>query len=69
MPDIIDTANDVAQQSIERTIANAPKFNRPSCTECQECGDPIPPVRQSLGGVTLCVDCQSYLERKKRHGK
>ena len=66
MTDIIDQANDVAQQAIERAIANAPKFNRPSLTECKDCGEPIPPERQNLGGVIYCIDCQNYMERQKR---
>ena len=72
MTDIIDQANDVAQQSIERAIANAPKFNCPSLTECKDCGEPIPPERQKMGGVIYCIDCQTYMERQKRifsHGK
>lgn len=66
MTDIIDQANDIAQFSIERAIANAPKFNRPSLTECQDCGEPIPAERRKLGGVTLCIDCQKYFDKKQR---
>ena len=66
MTDIIDQANDVAQQSIERSIANAPKFNRPSLTECKDCGEPIPLKRQQLGGVSRCIDCQQYFDKRQR---
>lgn len=66
MTDIIDQANDVAQQSIERAIANAPKFNGPSLAECQDCGDHIPLQRQQLGSVTRCIDCQQYFDKKQR---
>ena len=72
MTDIIDQANDVAQQTIERALLNAPKFDRPSLTECEECGEPIPPERQKMGGVIYCIDCQTYMDRQKRifsHGK
>ena len=72
MTDIIDQANDVAQQTIERALLNAPKFDRPSRTECEECGEPIPPERQKMDGVIYCIDCQTYMERQKRifsHGK
>ena len=68
MTDIIDQANDVAQQSIERAIANVPKFNCPSLKECKDCGEPIPLKRQQLGGVTRCIDCQEYNDKKHRHG-
>lgn len=66
MTDIIDTANDVAQQVVERAIANAPKFNGPSLAECQDCGDHIPLQRQQLGSVTRCIDCQQYFDKKQR---
>lgn len=66
MTDIIDTANDVAQQVVERAIANAQKFDRPSLTECRDCGESIPVERQKLGGVTLCIDCQKYFDKKQR---
>ncbi|MFK4001736.1 TraR/DksA C4-type zinc finger protein [Psychrobacter namhaensis] len=29
-----------------------------------ECGEDIPAKRQEMGGVTLCVDCQSVYERR-----
>ena len=66
MSDIIDQANDLAQQVIERAIANAPKFNHPSLTECKDCGEPIPPQRQALGGVTRCIDCQKYYDKNQK---
>ena len=67
MTDIIDTANDIAQQTIERAIANAPKFDRPSRLECVECGETIPEQRRQIGGVTLCIDCQTYNEHKAKN--
>lgn len=48
MTDIIDQANDIAQQTIERAIANAPKFDRPSSLECEDCGDLSHPSADSL---------------------
>ena len=66
MTDIIDQANDVAQQSIDRAIANTPKFNGPSLAECQDCGDHIPLQRQQLGSVTRCIECQQYFDKKQR---
>lgn len=67
MTDIIDTANDLAQQTIERAIANAPKFDRPSLAKCDDCGEPIPPQRQAIGGVTRCADCQTHFEKTRRN--
>lgn len=66
MTDIIDQANDVAQLNIERAIAKAPKFDRPSLTECEDCGEPIPPERQKLGSVIYCIDCQTYHDKQRR---
>ncbi len=65
MSDDIDRANDVAQDSIDRIIANAPKFNEPSYHECLDCGEDIPYKRQQLGGVKRCIDCQNVLERRR----
>lgn len=66
MSDIIDQANEVAQQNIERALASAPKFDRPSLTECSDCGEFIPIERQRIGGVTRCIDCQNYHDKKTR---
>lgn len=66
MTDIIDTANDIAQQTIERAIANAPKLNIPSATHCVMCEDEIPPERQQPGNVIYCIECQKYIEKQKR---
>lgn len=66
MTDIIDQANDIAQQTIERAIANAPKFDRPSSFWCDDCGDMIPLERRQLGGITRCIDCQTHLENQQR---
>ena len=41
------------------------KFTLPSEKFCEECDEEIPQKRRDLGGVTLCVHCQSFLERKK----
>lgn len=68
MPDIIDQANDIAQQTIERSLANAQKFDAPSRYECEECGEIIPPERRQLGGVIRCIDCQSHFELDKKRG-
>ncbi|WP_201556250.1 TraR/DksA C4-type zinc finger protein [Psychrobacter sp. 72-O-c] len=66
MADDIDRANDVAQETIDRIIAKAPKFDAPSLPECLECGEDIPIQRQAFGGRNLCVDCQTVLEKRGR---
>lgn len=65
MSDIIDRANDLAQEELERNLAKAQRFDRPSLTECLECGEDIPERRQRLGGVTHCIDCQNIIERRR----
>lgn len=65
MTDIIDRANDLAQEELERNLAKAARFDKPSLEECVGCGDDIPEQRQRLGGVTHCIDCQSIIERRR----
>lgn len=65
MADDIDRANDIAQESLERSLAKAKRFNAPSRTDCIECDTPIPEQRRRLGGVTHCIDCQTVKERKR----
>ena len=33
---------------------------------CDECGEDIPEIRRKLGGVTHCVYCQDFLEKKSK---
>lgn len=41
-------------------------YSIPSLSECENCGNDIPPERQSFGAVTLCVDCKSIEEQRAR---
>ena len=64
MSDIID----VAQELQLKQVNVQPKdYSIPSLTECEECGNPIPPERQKYGAVTLCVDCKSLQEKHIHH--
>ena len=65
MTDIIDRANDFAQEELERNLAKAQRFDTPSLAECIDCGADIPERRQRLGGVTRCIDCQTHLENRR----
>nr|WP_227552906.1 TraR/DksA C4-type zinc finger protein [Acinetobacter baumannii] len=38
-------------------------YSTPSLAECEKCGNDIPPERQKLGAVTLCIECKSLEER------
>ncbi len=39
-------------------------YSIPSLAECEECGNDIPPERQALGAVTLCIECKRKAETK-----
>lgn len=65
MSDIIDRANDQAQEELERNLAKAKRFDSPSLTECLECDEDIPERRRALGGGTHCIDCQNIIERRR----
>lgn len=65
MADIADIASDHIEIEHAARLAAQPKFDGPSSHECKECGDPIPPERQKVGGRQLCVDCQEINERKR----
>lgn len=69
MSDVIDNANDHAEQVLNRQIQAA--INRPvgvSLFECANCGNPIPEQRRrAVVGCELCIDCQSLFELKNKH--
>jgi len=62
MADVIDIANDYAQQEIDRALANRPMMANGN-SECA-CGEPISKIRQNLG-ATRCIDCQEIWERMR----
>lgn len=72
--DIIDRANDRAQQLTDDSIADvrrqiAAQATRPSATECEACGATIPQARRAaLPGVSTCVDCATAAEYHRRLG-
>ncbi|MGA6100900.1 TraR/DksA family transcriptional regulator [Psychrobacter pocilloporae] len=66
MADDADRANDYVDLTMTQYLSRAPKFDKPSLAECMECGEDIPAKRQAVGGVTLCVDCQSVFEKRGR---
>ncbi|EJN6955807.1 TraR/DksA family transcriptional regulator [Aeromonas hydrophila] len=66
--DLIDRANQQAQQMLEAQLANRLCRVYPpaeSLHHCEEYGDPIPEARrQHVPGVRLCVSCKSRAERR-----
>ena len=72
--DIIDRANDRAQQLTDDSIADvrrqlADQATHPSATHCESCGATIPEARRAaLPGVLRCVDCATAAEYQNRLG-
>lgn len=64
MADIIDIAQ---QRQLEQVQIQPKDYSKPSLTECEECGNDIPPERQKLGAVTLCIECKTKEERHASH--
>ncbi len=57
MVDIADLADEAIEESLNRSIAQIPRYTGISATEC-ECGEEIQEGRrQAIPGVQLCVGC------------
>lgn len=72
MTEIIDQANELAQQRIDMAIAaHRINHNAVSAENCEDCGDPIPePRRAAVPGCQTCAECQADLELiMKQRGK
>ena len=72
--DLIDRANDRAQQLTDDSVADVRRrlsrqSEHPSATECANCGAPIPQARrQALPGVSTCIDCATAAADHNRCG-
>lgn len=69
--EIIDQANDLAQQRIDMAIA-AHRINRDavSATHCVECGEDIPELRRvKVPGCQRCASCQQDSELRQKQGR
>lgn len=68
MSDVVDTANELAQQNIDIALANRKVMSGTSKSVCDECECDIPVARQlALPGVRLCVSCASDAEQISKH--
>jgi len=65
MADDVDRAEVRQREALERNIkaARGSFGHGESENNCVECGAEIPAARRDFGGVTMCVDCASELER------
>jgi len=66
--DVTDTATELEEafreQALAARAAGRPHYTGPRITQCESCGDQIPPARSEiLPGVELCVSCQEDIER------
>jgi phage/conjugal plasmid C-4 type zinc finger TraR family protein len=58
MVDIADLADEAIEESLNRSIAQIPRYTGISAFECEECSEEIPEGRrQAIPGVQLCVGC------------
>lgn len=60
MTDLIDVAQELQLKQVNIQPRN---YSTPSLSECEKCGNAIPPGRQKLGAVTLCIECKSLEEK------
>lgn len=66
MVDIADLADEAIEESLNRSIAQIPRYTGISAKEC-ECGEEIPEGRrQAIPGVQLCAVCQSLNDLKAK---
>lgn len=74
MSDIIDKANDVAAEFIEKSLEShkeSVKHTHPyvegeEAFECYECGEIIPVIRRQLTGSEFCINCREDLDDRSR---
>lgn len=65
MADLADVSNDFEQLLLDQKIASRRIYAGESLKECEECGEHIPLQRRKLGGVKLCIECQTVKEKKR----
>ncbi len=64
MVDIADLADEAIEESLNRSIAQIPRYTGISAKEC-ECGEEIPEGRRNaVKGVKLCVGCAERVALK-----
>lgn len=63
MTDLIDVAQELQLKQVNIQPRDYSTASLSECEECEECGNAIPPERQKLGAVTLCIECKSLEEK------
>ncbi|WP_336033349.1 TraR/DksA C4-type zinc finger protein [Acinetobacter bereziniae] len=67
MVDLVDLAEEFQAMNLQEKIEARAQFQGVSLYECAECGEEIPEQRRAIGGVTLCIKCQTDHEAKQKH--
>lgn len=67
MADLVDIANDAAQEALDRNLACVrQQQTTTSRFFCLDCEEPIPLARKRLGGKSRCLSCQEELELRRK---
>lgn len=71
MADIIDNASTLEDLHREAALSmHRLNHSAVSATHCEECGDKLLDARRkAYPGCTMCVDCQSNMELRKKIGR
>jgi phage/conjugal plasmid C-4 type zinc finger TraR family protein len=65
--DFGDIAQREEERDRERALARINQQSGESRPDCAQCGDDIPELRRvTLPGVSLCVGCQTEIEKRRR---
>lgn len=65
--DDFDRAQDLEMASRNALIANQRlTIKTITLSHCQDCGEAIPEQRRAVKGVSRCIECQQYLEQKRK---
>jgi phage/conjugal plasmid C-4 type zinc finger TraR family protein len=65
--DFADIAQREEERDRERALARIKQQSGESRADCAQCGDDIPELRRAtLPGVSLCVGCQTEIEKRRR---
>ena len=66
MADLADIAGELNDDHIAYVLTQRPQYTEASEFECLHCGNEIPEQCRALGGVTLCIGCQSAVEMNNK---
>ncbi|MDF7701281.1 MULTISPECIES: TraR/DksA family transcriptional regulator [Enterobacter] len=71
MADIIDNASTLEDLQREAALSmHRLNHSAVSATHCEECGDKLLDARRkAYPGCTMCVECQSNMELRKKIGR